>query len=70
MNIPYSFGGPSAWQAQIAAALGNKDQAIVFLQRAFSEGAFLDGWIHTRPVFQPLRDYPPFQVLLQPQEDQ
>ena len=69
MNISFSFGGPSAWQAQIAASLGNKDQAIVFLQRAFSEGRFQDDWIHTRPVFQTLRDYPPFQALLQPQED-
>lgn len=30
----------------------------------------MDGWIHTRPAFQTLLGYPPFQVLLQPQEDQ
>ncbi len=70
MNIPFSFGDLSAWQAQIAASLGNKEQAIVFVRRAFSEGKVQDGWIHTRPAFQTLLDFPPFQILLQPQEGQ
>jgi tetratricopeptide (TPR) repeat protein len=63
---PYSFGGTSFWQAQIAAALGNKDQAMVFLQRAFSEGTSMGEWIHKEPVFRSMRDHPPFQALLQP----
>jgi tetratricopeptide (TPR) repeat protein/TolB-like protein len=63
---PYSFGGTSFWQAQIAAALGNKDQAMVFLQRAFSEGRAMGDWIHREPAFRSLIDHPPFQALLQP----
>jgi tetratricopeptide (TPR) repeat protein len=66
MNIPYSFGSISSWQAQIAASLGNKNQAMVLLRRAFSEGVRRADWIHTRPAFRPLLDYPPLQALLQP----
>jgi tetratricopeptide (TPR) repeat protein len=66
MHLPHSVGDISAWQAQIAASLGNGNQAIAFLQRAFSEGTWHTEWIHTRPAFRPLLDYPPFQALLQP----
>ncbi len=66
MNVPYSFGRTSIWQAKIAAALGNKDQAMVFLGRAFSEGTSMDDWIHREPAFRSLSDHPPFQALLQP----
>jgi tetratricopeptide (TPR) repeat protein len=65
-KVPYSFGGTSFWQAQIAAALGNKDQAMVFLRRALSEGTWLGDWIHRESTFRPLLDHPPFQALLQP----
>ena len=65
-KVPYSFGGTSFWQAQIAATLGNKDQALVFLRRAFSEGVKMGEWIHKAPAFRSLNDYPPFQTLLQP----
>jgi len=66
LNVPYSFGNTSVWQARIAAALGNKDQALVFLRRALSEGTSMDDWIHREPAFRPLLDHPPFQDLLQP----
>ena len=66
IDVPYTFGSASAWQAQIAAALGNKDQAMVFLRRAFSEGTPMDDWIHREPAFRSLFDHPPFQALLQP----
>jgi hypothetical protein len=66
MDLPYSFGGISAWQAQIAASLGNKDQTMLFLQRAASQGTPMDDWIHRQPAFRSLLDYPPFQDLLQP----
>jgi TolB-like protein/tetratricopeptide (TPR) repeat protein len=66
MNVPYSFGDISVWQSRVAAALGNKDQAMVFLRRAFSQGAKVDVWIHRDPTFRSLLDHPPFQDLLQP----
>ncbi len=65
-KVPYSFGGTSLWQAQIAATMGNKDQAMVFLRRAFSEGVRMGDWIHREPAFRSLIDHPPFQALLQP----
>jgi tetratricopeptide (TPR) repeat protein len=68
ITVPYSFGGTSFWQAEIAAALGNKDQAMMFLQRAFSEGTRMGDWIHREPVFRSLIDHPPFRALLQPTE--
>jgi len=66
INVPYSFGNTSVWQARIAAALGNKDQAMGFLRRAFSEGTSMDDWIHREPAFRSLVNHPPFQELLQP----
>ena len=66
MDIPYSFGGTSVWQAEIAAALGNKDQALAFLRRAFSEGTSMGDWIHRETGFRSMLDHPPFQALLQP----
>jgi len=65
-KVPYSFGRTSFWQAQIAAALGNKNQAMVFLRRALSEGTRMGDWIHREPAFRSLIDHPPFQALLQP----
>lgn len=66
IDVPYTFGSASVWQAKIAAALGNQDQAMVFLRRAFSEGTSMDDWIHREPAFRSLVDYPPFRKLLQP----
>ena len=65
-KVPYSFGRASLWQAQIAATMGNRDQAMVFLRRAFSEGMRMGDWIHRESTFRPLLDHPPFQALLQP----
>ena len=66
MSVAYSFGGTSAWQARIAAALGDKDQAVEFLRRAFSEGMGMRNWIHRESAFRSLLGHPPFQDLLQP----
>jgi tetratricopeptide (TPR) repeat protein len=66
IDVPYTFGNASVLQARIAAALGNKDQAMDFLRRAFSEGTGMDDWIHREPAFRSLLDHPPFQDLLQP----
>ncbi len=66
IDVPYTFGNASVWQARIAAALGNGDQAMDFLQRAFSEGTGMGDWIHREPAFRSLIDHPPLQNLLQP----
>lgn len=66
IDVPYTFGSASVWQARIAATLGNKDQAMVFLQRAFSKGTSMDDWIHRDLVFRSLTDHAPLKALLQP----
>ncbi len=70
LELPYSFGGTTIWQAQIAAQLGEKEQAVEFLRRAFAEGYARN---HTVLHFvfvrlDPLRDYPPFVELVRPRE--
>ena len=65
-DVPYTFGNTSVWQARIAAALGNTDQSMFFLKRAFSRGAGMDGWIHREPAFRSMVDHLAFQDLLQP----
>ena len=66
IDAPYTFGSASVWQARIAAALGNKDQTMFFLKRAFSKGTGMDDWIHREPAFRSIVDHPTFQDLLQP----
>ena len=66
IDVPYTFGSASVWQARIAAALGNKDQSLFFLKRAFSRGTGMDEWIHMDPAFRSMVDHPTFQDLLQP----
>lgn len=66
INSPYLFGSISLWQAQIAASLGNKEQAMAILRQSISEGTGMGDWIHRDPAFRSLHDHPPFQALLQP----
>lgn len=63
---PYAFGRPLVPKARIAAALGRKDDAVDFLQRAIDAGAPFDVQWHCLPEFQLLRDFVPFKVLLAP----
>jgi len=56
----------SAWRARIAAALGEPDEAVRWLQEAFRQGIGLFGTLHTNPEFESLRDYPPFQEFMRP----
>ncbi len=49
-------------RAALAAALGERDAAVLHASRMF------EGWFewHLQPVFDPLRGYPPFETLLRP----
>jgi tetratricopeptide (TPR) repeat protein len=66
VDIPYSMGGPTMWRASIAGALGDGENAVAFFRQATAEGLQYPlsdlMWI----VFEPLRDYPPFQELIRP----
>ncbi len=59
----YSFGVPTVWRARIAAALGDRDAAVVLLRAAFAEGREYDLWLHRDQDLASLRGYPPFEEL-------
>ncbi len=50
----------------IAAVLGDRDEAVSLLQRAFAEGYRYGIAVHREIDFESLRGYPPFSELLKP----
>jgi len=66
---PYLFGTPSYCRARIAAILGDKKQAVSFLEDSARQGQFRGSnrmMLHLEFDFESLRDYPPFQELIKP----
>ncbi|NIN91836.1 hypothetical protein GTO36_02330, partial [bacterium] len=66
-NKPYLFGRNTFWQAAIAAALGEKEKAIVLLRTAISQGQRYSG-LYCNWALEPLWDYPAFIELLKPRD--
>jgi tetratricopeptide (TPR) repeat protein len=62
----YLFGRRSRSAAQVAGALGRKDQAVQFLVQGIKEGIGRRWNWHEDPDFFELLDYPPFKELLRP----
>jgi thioredoxin-like negative regulator of GroEL len=52
--------------AKIATALGETNQAVELLRRAFASGHPHTFWDHLATAFQPLRDVPAYQELMRP----
>ena len=65
-DVPYELGSDTYWAACIAAQLGEREEAMDLLRRAFTEGANIGLLVHRDPDFEPLWDYPPFQRFLEP----
>ncbi len=67
---PFARGSDTYWRASIAAALGERDEAVRNLRAAFAEG--LSFWsnmtsnCHADTNLEPLRRYPPFDRLMAP----
>jgi hypothetical protein len=58
-------------RAQLAAGFGRREQAVERLHEARSRGWFPLGSAHVYhmdPLLAPLRAYPPFESLLQPDD--
>jgi hypothetical protein len=64
-------------RARLAAILGERERAMALLHQAVKEGGFPDGGHdgqghglgpHSDPDFESLRDYPPFQKLMRPED--
>jgi tetratricopeptide (TPR) repeat protein len=66
MKLAYPFGRPSRWAANIAAVLGQREEAVQLLSQALREGSGRYNEWHTHPDFQILADYPPFLELIRP----
>ena len=67
INRPYVFGNHTYWRARIASLLGEKEQAVALLRSALSQGVSY-GRLHADVDLEPLREYPPFQELVKPQD--
>jgi TolB-like protein len=68
---PYSYGLPSRRRANIAALLGERDEAVRLLRQALDRGYIAGGLglgfdLHRDMDFETLRDYQPFLDLLEP----
>jgi hypothetical protein len=71
LRTPYLFGRHTYSRARIAAALGDRPAAVELLRKAWSEGRPItfDNYgyedVHCDEEFEPLRGYPPFEMLVQ-----
>jgi len=62
---PYLFGGPTAYRADIAALLGDKEGAVNLLRKATGEGYSFRN-LHLDEDLESLADYPPFIQFMKP----
>lgn len=70
LDRPWTGGRATYDRARMAALLGNREQAVALLREAFDLGLSGRQYIHIDPDFESLRDYPPFQELLRPRDEQ
>jgi tetratricopeptide (TPR) repeat protein/TolB-like protein len=69
LRVPTIRGELIVARAHIAAGLGRREHAVALLQAASARGMLPLGSshaFHADPLLAPLRGYPPFEVLLQP----
>ncbi|MFL5494966.1 MAG: protein kinase domain-containing protein [Gemmatimonadales bacterium] len=59
-----SRGQAAYARARMAALLGNPEQAVALLRKAFDGGLLSRSSIHTDPDFESLRVYPPYRELM------
>lgn len=53
------------WQAEIAANLGQREEAVTRLREWLTEPDY-SAYVFTNCAFRFLQDYPPFQELMEP----
>jgi hypothetical protein len=56
------------FRAQVAALLGDREEAVSWLSASFREGNWDRRLLHTDQRFDGLRGYPPFEALVRPTE--
>jgi hypothetical protein len=55
---------PPTYVGMLYAGLGNKDEALVWLEKAFAERADGLTWLNVEPMFDEMRADPRFQDLI------
>lgn len=65
-DAPYQYGRRILDQAAIAAALGDAERSVRFLEQAFEQGSQVFVYLHRDPAFRTVRDHPAFQDFLKP----
>ena len=68
IKLPYLFGYHTYCRACIASLLGETEQAVELLREAFAQGYAHGVYLHRDIDLEALREYPPFQELLWPKE--
>ena len=68
LDRKYMYGRNIAWQAKIAAILGEYDRAVTLFQDAFNHGYAYRVDYHYDPDLEALRKYPSFQEFLRPKD--
>jgi hypothetical protein len=66
LELPYLNGINTLWRARIVALLGENDEAVEFLRRAFAEGLRYSIFLHRDMDLEVLRGYAPFDELMRP----
>ena len=68
IKLPYLFGYHTYCRACIASLLGEREQAVELLRDTFAQGYAHGVYLHRDMDLEALREYPPFQELLWPKE--
>jgi serine/threonine protein kinase/tetratricopeptide (TPR) repeat protein len=68
IKLPYLFGYHTYCRACIASLLGEPEQAVELLREAFTQGYAHGVYLHRDIDLEALREYPPYQELLWPKE--
>jgi DNA-binding SARP family transcriptional activator/tetratricopeptide (TPR) repeat protein len=68
LERPYLHGAHTLWRARIAAVLGEREEAVDLLRRAFAEGRQHGTSHHTDIDLDPLGDHSAFRALMRPRE--
>ena len=61
-----SGGAVELRRAQLAALMGDKEQAVAFLRNGFARGLPMSLGLHRQLDFESLRGFPPFDALMKP----
>lgn len=66
LRDPSLHGDQSYFRSQIAAVLGQREEAVRLLGEAYASGFVHDYYDHLQQDFEGLQDYPPYRALMRP----